>query len=70
MGTDQKIFIKCQGKKAIGFVKIGKKKLFIRDAIGAIKEITPTCLLDFYVHESQQRSGHGKVYKIFIDILT
>ena len=26
-----------------------------------VKEIEPLCLLDFYVHESEQRSGYGKV---------
>lgn len=29
--------------------------------IGSIKEIKPTCVLDFYVHESCQRTGVGKV---------
>lgn len=40
---------------------MGKKKLFIRDELGKIKEITPLCVLDFYVHEDYQRSGFGKV---------
>jgi hypothetical protein len=26
------------------------------------------CILDFYVHESVQRGGVGKVYKIYIYI--
>ena len=34
--------------------------MFIRDAYGAIKEIKPLCVLDFYVHESVQRGGHGR----------
>jgi hypothetical protein len=29
--------------------------------MGGIKEMRPTCVLDFYVHESCQRSGIGKV---------
>lgn len=29
--------------------------------MGSIKELTPTCVLDFYVHESCQRNGIGKV---------
>jgi alpha-tubulin N-acetyltransferase 1 len=49
----------------IGFIKMGKKNLFIRDELGNIKEISPLCVLDFYVHESQQRNGYGKV-KIFV----
>jgi hypothetical protein len=61
MNTDHRIYLKFKGKKVIGFLKIGKKKLFIRDEIGNIKEISPMCVLDFYVHESQQRSGVGKI---------
>jgi len=44
----------------IGFLKIGVKKLFIRNEFASIKEISPMCLLDFYVHENVQRGGHGK----------
>lgn len=57
---DNKIYIRAKGNMVIGFLKIGHKKLFIRDLYGNIHEINPICLLDFYVHESQQRSGHGK----------
>lgn len=32
----------------------------MRNAVGAIKVIKPICVLDFYVHESCQRSGIGK----------
>lgn len=41
-------------------LKIGNKKLFIRDEVGNVKEIEPLCVLDFYVHESCQRTGFGK----------
>jgi alpha-tubulin N-acetyltransferase 1 len=58
----------CNDNKAIGFLKMGKKNLFIRNNIGTIKEISPLCVLDFYVHESQQRSGNGKVIK-YINLL-
>jgi alpha-tubulin N-acetyltransferase 1 len=44
----------------IGILKVGVKKLFIRNELGNIKEINPLCVLDFYVHESVQRGGHGK----------
>ena len=46
---------------AIGFIKIGRKKLFLRDTYASIVEVEPVCVLDFYVHESQQRMGYGKV---------
>jgi alpha-tubulin N-acetyltransferase 1 len=44
----------------VGILKVGVKKLFIRNDFGAIKEISPLCVLDFYVHESVQRGGQGK----------
>jgi alpha-tubulin N-acetyltransferase 1 len=62
--SDHKIYMKCEGNKVIGFIKIGIKKLFIRDEIGNINEIDPLCVLDFYVHEDYQRNGHGKVFFI------
>ena len=46
--------------KVIGLLKVGMRKLFIRNDSGQIKEITPLCVLDFYVHESVQRGGQGK----------
>ena len=61
VNSDTKIYIKVDENKAIGFLKICKKKLFIRNESGKIFEINPLCLLDFYVHESVQRQGAGKV---------
>lgn len=69
VGADHRIYIKVKDNKALGFLKVGEKNLFYRDfvnknfmQIGNIKELKPTCVLDFYVHESCQRSGVGKVY--------
>ena len=36
----------------IGLLKVGSRKLFIRQENGQIREITPLCVFDFYVHES------------------
>jgi alpha-tubulin N-acetyltransferase 1 len=44
--------MKIEGKKALGFLKVGEKKLFYRNYSGVVKEINPVCVLDFYVHES------------------
>lgn len=52
--------MKAEGNKVIGLLKVGVKKLFIRNEYAAIKEISPLCVLDFYVHESVQRGGYGK----------
>ncbi|KAJ8341982.1 hypothetical protein SKAU_G00319100 [Synaphobranchus kaupii] len=44
---------------AVGFLKVGYKKLFLLDQQGAHVEIEPLCILDFFVTESLQRHGHG-----------
>eukprot|EP00775_Hariotina_reticulata_P004091 gene4091-4338_t len=44
----------------LGGLKIGRKKLFLHRVNGAIAEVKPLCVLDFYVHESYQRQGVGK----------
>lgn len=43
-----------------GLLRTGSKKLFIRDEMATIAEITPVCVLDFFVAESMQRQGVGK----------
>ncbi|XP_078272442.1 alpha-tubulin N-acetyltransferase 1 [Rhinoraja longicauda] len=45
---------------AIGFLKVGNKKLFVLDGQGAHNEMEPLCVLDFFVHVSLQRHGYGK----------
>lgn len=53
---------------AIGFIRIGRKHLFLMDKFGRIHEVEPLCILDFYVHESMQRKGHGlKLFKTMLD---
>ncbi|XP_051631753.1 alpha-tubulin N-acetyltransferase 1 isoform X3 [Manacus candei] len=44
----------------IGFLKVGYKKLFLLDRAGTHTEVEPLCVLDFYIHESLQRHGHGR----------
>ena len=44
----------------LGGLKVGHKRLFIRDQEGTYSNIKPLCVLDFYVHESCQRQGIGK----------
>jgi len=59
--SNHRVFIKAHGNSVIGILKVGVKKLFVRDELANYHEISPLCVLDFYVHESQQRGGHGKV---------
>lgn len=58
--SDNKIYLKIEGQKVVGMLKTGVRKLFYTNEIGKIVEMSPLCLLDFYVHESFQRSGYGK----------
>lgn len=48
-----------QGKPELvlakGMLKVGRKNLFIRKDNGQLVEMSPLCVLDFYVHESCQR---------------
>jgi len=50
--SDNRLYLKADGNRVLGFIKVGVKKLFIRNELGSIKEIDPLCVLDFYVHES------------------
>jgi len=44
----------------VGMLKVGKKNLFLLDGRGSQREVYPMCVLDFYVHETRQRSGCGR----------
>jgi alpha-tubulin N-acetyltransferase 1 len=50
--SDNRLYLRSEGNRVIGLLKVGVKKLFIRNESGNIKEISPLCVLDFYIHES------------------
>jgi len=62
--TDQRLYLYASrhGSHTLvhGGLKIGTKKLFVIADDNSLQEITPTCVLDFYVHETCQRKGIGK----------
>ncbi len=64
LNENQKLFIKTDGYEVQGFLKIGHRKLFYHNCLGKIVELYPLCVLDFYVHESVQRGGVGKVLSL------
>lgn len=39
---------------------MGEKNLFIHDYLGRTHEMSPLCVLDFFVNEHEQRKGYGK----------
>eukprot|EP00928_Gymnodinium_smaydae_P092421 TRINITY_DN762_c0_g1_i1.p1 TRINITY_DN762_c0_g1~~TRINITY_DN762_c0_g1_i1.p1 ORF type:complete len:311 (+),score=44.29 TRINITY_DN762_c0_g1_i1:89-1021(+) len=73
---DQRVYLLVDGRTALGFLKVGRKRLFVAappptdvgfrgaqrfaDVQDALREIEPLCALDFYVHERCQRRGHGR----------
>ncbi|XP_028128423.1 mediator of RNA polymerase II transcription subunit 12-like [Diabrotica virgifera virgifera] len=49
------------GRGAVtGMLKTGNKSLYVFDREGTHYQVAPPCLLDFYIHESRQRTGLGK----------
>uniref|UniRef100_A0A0G4I1G4 Alpha-tubulin N-acetyltransferase n=1 Tax=Chromera velia CCMP2878 TaxID=1169474 RepID=A0A0G4I1G4_9ALVE len=54
-----RIYLKTFRGKIVGLLKTGPKRLFMRDKEGTLHELEPACVLDFYVSERFQRSGHG-----------
>ena len=67
--SDNTLYLKIHEDRVVGLLKMGRKRLFIRDEVGQVKEIEPLCVLDFYVHESCQRSGHGlKLFEFMLKI--
>jgi alpha-tubulin N-acetyltransferase 1 len=66
-GSEQRIYLRLNSGRIEGMLKVGKKELFYRDRFGKCKAISPLCVLDFYVHESIQRKGIGKL--LFLKML-
>lgn len=58
--SDNKLYFKTIGHRVVGFLKTGYRNLFYTSSFGRIVEMRPLCVLDFYIHESVQRSGYGK----------
>ena len=58
--SNHRIFIKAEQNKVLGFLKVGSKKLFLRDRNYNYHEVNALCVLDFYVYETAQRRGIGK----------
>ncbi|VEN59551.1 unnamed protein product [Callosobruchus maculatus] len=49
------------GKGAVtGMLKTGSKGLYVFDREGQHYQVSPPCVLDFYVHDTRQRTGLGK----------
>ena len=58
--SDQTLIIKTDKNKVLGYVKVGPKRLFLRDRICNYHERKTLCVLDFYIYDTEQRSGLGR----------
>lgn len=45
----------------MGLLKVGRKSLYVFDKYGETIHVHAPCVLDFYIHESRQRAGLGKI---------
>ena len=54
------ILVSEDSKKALGFVKVGVRNLFLWDRRGVQHERKTLCLLDFFTHPNCQRQGYGR----------
>jgi alpha-tubulin N-acetyltransferase 1 len=68
MANGHVTYIKAEGNRCIGFIKVGEKKLFVRGRSGEINEIKPLAVLDFFVDPTVQRGGQGR--KLFDAMLS
>lgn len=54
----------------LGFLKVGPKDLFLHNEVEELVKVRPLCVLDFYVNESCQRQGCGKIlFDFMLDCL-
>ena len=58
--SDHTLIIKADKNKVLGYIKVGPKRLFLRDRICNYHERKTLCVLDFYIYDTEQRTGLGK----------
>ena len=58
--SDQCLIIKADKNKVLGYIKVGPKRLFLRDRICNYHERKTLCVLDFYIYDTEQRTGLGR----------
>ena len=58
--SDHCLIIKAEKNKVLGYIKVGPKKLFLRDRICNYHERKTLCVLDFYIYDTEQRSNLGR----------
>ena len=58
---DQTCYVAVEGRSALGFIKVGRRQLFIAHG-GSLRELpNPLVVLDFFVAASVRRRGLGRI---------
>jgi len=57
--SSHRLYMKVEGNKVVGYIKVGEKQLNFRHIDGKFSEILPICVLDFFVYPNYQRKGFG-----------
>lgn len=60
MYKNDKLFIKARDNFVLGYLRVGKKDLYLSDGVEISSGTETTCVLDFYIYIAVQRQGHGK----------
>ena len=55
-----RLFIKVEKNKIVGFLRTGQRKLFLKDDSNNYTNDFPICVIDFFVNRQFERLGHGK----------
>lgn len=59
--SSNRIYVLYNHRLALGILKVGPKRLFVSQGEKeGLVEISPLCVLDFYVVEGHQRGGYGR----------
>jgi alpha-tubulin N-acetyltransferase 1 len=61
MKSDHRVYFFVDGSAVVGLIKVGVVNLYVYDAQNKMHNLKPLCILDFYVDESRQRTGVGKL---------
>ena len=59
--SNHRLFIMADKNRVLGYIKVGPKKLFLRDRLFNYHERRTLSVLDFYIYDSVQRKGIGKM---------
>lgn len=58
--SNDRIFLKCDKNIVLGFLRVGKRHMKIKDEKNNYSDDHPLCVIDFYVPKQYERQGVGK----------